>query len=281
MTRPTPDPNPIDLAAGYVLDDLTPEEADRLKQALAENPAFYREIAALGEAFALLPYDMPLREPSATLKAKILDAAQRSRVAPAAVTDRAIPQSNVIPMPQRHWQRWIPAVSTGIAAVAVGALGFNQMQINQQTQQAIAARQRLENEIAQLRNELRANQQTIAQITQPNTQTYALSGATAPEANSRNAQASLFAKPGDRAVTLIAQSLPKLSEQEIYRLWAVTPAKSAPLYCGQFRQDDRGNAQWEAPNPACTNKPLQLIITRDRPSDPITSAGPVVMQTPS
>jgi anti-sigma-K factor RskA len=276
MTIPTHDPNPIDLAAGYVLDDLSPEEADQLKQTLTENPAFYQEIAALGEAFALLPYSASLQSPSPHLKAKILSAAQASVAA-----DRAAPQSNIIPMPRRNWQRWLPIVSTGIAAMAVAALGLNQMQMQRQSQQAIAARQQLENEVAQLQNELKAKQQTIAAIMQPDIQTYDLTGATSAVTSSRAAKARLSAKPGDRAVTLVAQSLPKLDQAQVYRLWAVAAPKSAPIYCGQFRQDDSGTAQWDAPNVACTNKPVQLIITLDQPSDPITAAGPMVMQSES
>jgi anti-sigma-K factor RskA len=273
MNPSTHDPNPTDLAAGYILDDLSPEEADRLKQALAETPALHREIAAFGEAFSLIPYDMPLLEPSANLKAKILSAASGS------IANRATPQSTVVPLPRRNWKRWIPAISTGIAAIAVAALGLNQIQLSQQSQQAIALQQKLETELTVLRSELKANQRTIVLLSQPDTQMYALTGATSIPKNSRLATARLLAKPGDRTVTLVAQALPKLPNNQIYRLWAVAAPKAAPTYCGQFRQDDSGTAQWDAPNAACTNKPLQLMVTLDGPTDPTTSAGPVVMQS--
>jgi Anti-sigma-K factor rskA len=269
MTSPIHDSNPSDLAAGYILDDLSPEEADRLNQALLETPSLHREISAFGEAFSLIPYDAPLLEPSANLRARILSAASDSTAA------RKAPN----PSPRRHWQRWMPAISTGIAAVAVAALGFNQVQLSQQSQRAIALQQELESELMLLRSELKANQRTIALLSQPDIQMYALKGATSSPQNSRLARARLLAKPGDRTVTLVAQALPKLSDRQIYRLWAVATPKAAPTYCGQFRQDDSGTAQWDAPNPACTNKPLQLMITLDGPSDPTTSAGPVVMES--
>jgi anti-sigma-K factor RskA len=275
MTRPTYDPNSTDLVAGYILDDLSPEEADRLNQALAETPDLHREIAAFGEAFSLIPYDMRLLEPSANLKAKILSAASQS----IPDTSCETPQSNVVPMPRRSWKRWMPAISTGIAAIAVAALGLSQVQLRQQSQQSIALQQRLEGELTILRSELKANQRTIALLSQPDTQMYALAGATSTPKNSRLATARLLAKPGDRNVTLVAQALPKLPDNQIYRLWAVAAPKAAPTYCGQFRQDDSGMAQWDAPNAACTNKPLQLIITLDGPTDPTSSAGPVVMQS--
>jgi anti-sigma-K factor RskA len=273
MTRSTQDPNSTDLVAGYILDDLSPEEADRLNQALAKTPALHREVAAFGEAFSLIPYDMPLLEPSANLKAKILSAASGS------IANPATPQSNVVPMPRRNWKRWIPAISTGIAAAAVAALGLNQIQLSQQSQQAIALNQKLNDmntKLELLQRELKASRETIAIVSKA--QKYDLAAASNPDSN-RGAKAQIFAKPGDRTVTLMAQSLPKLPNNQIYRLWAVATPKAVPTYCGQFRQDDSGTAQWDAPNAACTNKPLQLMITLDGPSDPTTSAGPVVMQS--
>jgi Anti-sigma-K factor rskA len=279
MTRPTDNPNPTDLAAGYILDDLSPEEAMRLNQALAESPALHGEIAALGEAFALLPYDMPLQAPSDGLKAKILSAATQS-IAPT----QAKPGSNVVPIGSRRrtWQRWIPAISTGIAAVAIATIGLNQVQLSRQSQQTIALQQQLETtntELANLRRDLKASQNTIAILTQPGSQTYALAGKTANPQNGQLATAQLVAKPGDRTVTIVATALPKLQNNQVYRLWAATATAAKPLYCGQFRQDDNGTAQWDAPNAACTQKPLQLMITLDGSTDPTTAAGPLVMQT--
>jgi Anti-sigma-K factor rskA len=285
MTRPTNNPNPTDLVAGYILDDLSPEETARLNQALIETPALHQDIAAFGEAFALLPYDMPLVAPPAGLKAKILSAASQSMSPPVAATRQPTSQSNVVPIAaarRRHWQRWIPAISTAIAAVAIAAVGVNQIQLSQQSQRSIALQQQLDatnTELGRLRSELQADRATIALLNQPGTQMYALTGAKAIPQNSRLARAQIIAKPGDRAVTLVAQNLPKLQTNQVYRLWAVATPKAAPTYCGQFRQDDRGTAHWNAPDAACTQKPLQLMITLDSPTDPTTAAGPLVMQS--
>jgi hypothetical protein len=287
MTRPTDNPNPTDLAAGYILDDLSPEEAMRLNQALAESPALHGEIAALGEAFALLPYNMPLQAPSPRLKAKILSAATQSMTSGRSETiapSRATPGSNVVSIGSRRrtWQSWIPAISTGIAAVAIATIGLNQVQLSRQSQQTIALQQQLETtntELANLRRDLKASQNTIAILTQPGSQTYALAGKTANPQNGQLATAQLVAKPGDRTVTIVATALPKLQNNQVYRLWAATSTAAKPLYCGEFRQDDNGTAQWNAPNDACTQKPLQLMITLDGSTDPTTSAGPLVMQT--
>jgi Anti-sigma-K factor rskA len=279
MTRPTDNPNPTDLVAGYILDDLSPEEAARLNQALAETPALHGEIAAFGEAFALLPYDMPLQSPAAGLKAKILSAASQS-IKPT----QATPASNVVPIgtSRRTWQRWIPAISTGIAAIAIATIGLNQVQLSRQSQQTIALQQQLDatnTKLESLQRELKASQSTISILTQPGSQTYALAGKTANPQNGQLATAQLVARPGDRKVTIVAHALPKLQNNQVYRLWAATATAAKPMYCGQFRQDDNGTAQWDAPNAACTQKPLQLMITVDGPTDPTSAAGPLVMQT--
>jgi uncharacterized membrane-anchored protein YhcB (DUF1043 family) len=285
MTRPTDNPNPTDLVAGYILDDLSPEEAARLNQALAETPALHGEIAAFGEAFALLPYDMPLQAPAAGLKAKILSAASQSINPSIANTSSAKPPTNVVPIGtarRRNWQQWIPAISTGIAAIAVATIGLNQVQLSRQSQQTIALQQQLDatnTKLESLQRELKSSQSTIAILTQPGSQTYALAAKTANPKNGQLATAQLVARPGDRTVTIVAHALPKLQNNQVYRLWAATATAAKPLYCGQFRQDDSGTAQWDAPNAACTQKPLQLMITLDGPTDPTTAAGPLVMQT--
>ncbi|RUT10322.1 hypothetical protein DSM106972_008170 [Dulcicalothrix desertica PCC 7102] len=280
MIRPTNDPNQTDLVAGYILDDLSHEEAARLNQALAETPTLYEEIESFQEAFSLLPYDMPILEPSARLKEKIISAASQS-IAGASIESS---HSNVVPIASRRrsWKRWIPAISTSIAAVAVTALGINQVLLGRQSQQMAALQQQLEatnNELKRLKSELQANQTTIARLSQPDTQVYSLVGAAPNPKNRRLATARLLAKPGDVTITLVAQDLPKLANNQIYRLWSVATPSAAPMYCGQFRQDDSGTAQWVAPNAACTKNPSQLLITLDAPTDPITSAGPLVMRS--
>ncbi|MGB3655206.1 MAG: anti-sigma factor [Rivularia sp. (in: cyanobacteria)] len=280
MIRDDDNPNQTDLVAGSILDDLSHEEADRLNQAIAQSPAIAAEIESFREAFALLPYDMPLLEPSTRLKDKIISAALQS----AAVPHPDPPESNVVPFApsRRNWKQWIPAIATSIAAGAVIALGLNQVQLSRQVQQTVALQQQLEaknTELKRLQSELQANQGAIALLSQPGTQMYSLIGATSNPNNNRRATARLLAKPGDRTVTLVAQGMPKLSDNQIYRLWSVAKPSSAPVYCGQFRQDDSGTAQWIAPNVACTKNPSQLLITLDSPNDPISSAGPLVMRS--
>lgn len=277
MNRPIEDPNQTDLIAGYVLGDLSPDEAARLDEALAQTPELHEEICSLQEAFSLLPYDRPLLEPSTRLKDRILSAASDS----IAANSLESPRTNVVPIAsprRRNWKQWIP---TGIAAVAVTALGLNQIQLSQQFQQAAALKQQIQTmktELESLQSELQASQGTIALLSQPDTQMYPLMGITDPKTG-RISTARILANASSVNVTLVAHDLPKLSKSQIYRLWAVATPSGAPMYCGQFRQDETGIAKWVAPNAACTQKPAKLLITLDAPTDPTTSAGPLVMKS--
>jgi anti-sigma-K factor RskA len=287
MTSPTDDTTPIDLVAGYVLDDLSPEEAAQLDRILADTPALQNEINAFQDTLSSLPYDLPLAEPSADLKRNILEAARRtmgdSTVAPHANGTRTN-RSTVVPIASarsQRWQRWMPAISTGIAAIAVAALGIEHIQLGQQMQQMASLQKKLEGttiEVQTLRNNLKASQSIAQLVSDPQTHTYALVGESATQPNLRPA-ARVFAKPGDRNVTLIAQNLPQLPEGQIYRFWSATKASPTPMFCGQFQQDSSGTAQWTASDDACMTNPLQMMITVEAVNNPITSPGPVVMQS--
>ncbi len=309
MTQPTDDTNPIDLVAGYVLDDLSPEEAARLRQALAEDPTVSQEINSFEETLSLLPYGLPIVEPAAGLKGKILSAASSSAsnsasssastsaststfrpTASLPAKNPETPRSNVVPITsvrERKWQRWMPALSTGIAAVAVAALGLNQIRMgNQHFGQTLALQQQLEAtnaELTELRSELEVRQRAIALLSEPGTQVLSLVGeppdSAKPNAiNSSLATARVLAKPGDLKVTLVAQGLPELPKDKVYRYWSLTKASAEPTYCGEFRQDDSGTAQWVVPDAVCTEPPLQLMITVDSPDDAHVLGGQVVMQ---
>jgi hypothetical protein len=351
MTRHTDDTNQ-DLAAGFVLDDLSPEEAARLAQILAGESTLSpetdsqttkegaeeikAEIKSFQDAISLLPYALPAVAPPAGLKGKILSAARNSvadtsatgtsvtgtSVTGTSVTDSSVDssvigspvvgssaasssessfRSNVVSITsarqssgqssrqsreQRSWQRWMPALSTGIAAVAVAALGLGQLRSgSQQSTQTVALQQQLDAtnaELNRLRSELQAKQGTIALLSEPGTQVLSLVGEpsdpTKPDAvNSSLATARVLAKPGDRQVTLVAQGLPTLPEDKVYRFWSLTEASAEPTYCGEFRPDG-DTAQWVVPDAICTETPLQLMITLDSPNDPHILGGQVVMQ---
>lgn len=279
MTRLTQEPNPTDLIAGYVLGDLNAEEAAALRQVLAEDPARVKELKSFEAAFALLPYDLPVVEPSAQLKRKILSAASRQTITVAPQPSNVV---SLAPQRQRRWRKQMPTISTSLAAIAIAALGLNQMRLGQQFGQMVALQQQLEDtkaDLMSLRDKLQANQETVAQLRNPDTQVQTLVGTVPNPTSNRLPTARILVKPDSPEVTLVAQDLPRLSEEQVYRLWSVTDSSSPAKYCGQFRQNAEGTAQWTTPASICTAQPSKFVITLDAPEDPITSAGPLVMQS--
>ena len=319
MTRPADNKDWTDLVAGYVLGNLSSEEAASLRQQLDDNPALAEEIVAFQETLSLLPYALSTREPSANVKSNLLITASQtessleldSPVSPESSdtdTDKnkdtdtkahplqLVPNSgSVTSQPHRtkqtvnSWTRWAPRISTSIAAVAIAALGFTQLQLHKRSQQAVVLQQQLADktaEVASLRNQLQETRTVTAFLGENSTQVHSLIDPKAVVANSEEASdsntlpsARLLAKAGETEIVFVAQDLPQLSSEQVYRLWAVADESTKPMYCGQFRQDSSGTARWDAPDRACTDGPSQLLITLDAPDDPITSAGPLVLQS--
>lgn len=67
-------PNDIEeLLAGYVLDDLSPEEIQEVEQLLSNDPTLVLEVKRLQEAFDLMPYALNEVEPPPQLRKTILE----------------------------------------------------------------------------------------------------------------------------------------------------------------------------------------------------------------
>ena len=65
------------LITGYVLSDLTPEEAALVKQYLETYPELACEVESLQATLALFPLSLPKAKPSEGLRSQILEAAQK------------------------------------------------------------------------------------------------------------------------------------------------------------------------------------------------------------
>jgi len=72
-----------ELAAGYVLGNLSPEEAEALQQYTREHPEFAIEIDRLYDLLGILPYGLPAEAPPQELRDRIL-VALPDRAAPSA-----------------------------------------------------------------------------------------------------------------------------------------------------------------------------------------------------
>ena len=269
-----------DQLSDYVLGNLSPDEIMALQEQIAINPDLAKECAELQESLSALPYTLPTQAPSSSLKASILEAAQESNQAMAHLQHPSA--AHLHPSSTRRSKAAYPApwlrVGGAIAATLVIALGIDNYRLRQQVGETAQLQQRLQQnqaELDQLRNQVQSMTTLITTLQEPTSIVYSLTG-TGP---AEGATGRLVTTPGHQDMVLVSENLPLLSEDQIYRLWAIADEAAQPAYCGQFRTNVEGTVQWTAPAIICSETPSQLLITLDNPTDSIDSAGPLVMQS--
>lgn len=202
MTAPVT-PEQIELlVAGYVLGDLSPEEADTFEQMLQEDPDLW---VTVSEAQIALEQSFAIEEqaPPAYLKQSILSAAEVLHQA-AAVSDRgsepmaSAPAQPTSPAPDNvvafsRWRRGLGAA----AAVVIAGLGISNVVLWQSLQSLQASR--------------RTTDQNPLVFTLERT----------PLAPSPDASVQVVVNPKDLEATLDIKNLPPLAEGEVYVLWTV------------------------------------------------------------
>lgn len=225
MTPQSPSPESWDeLLAGYVLGDLSPTENAQVQALLEQHPERQRDLMALQEVLALLPYALPDTDnPPTDLRDRLLAAAAASP----STADRPPPVEDVPPalepsparrsLPQQRLRWTIPTV----AAIAVALLGWDSLQLRAR--------------LAQTEQELASQRSLVAMLRQSDNRLMALRGMEKAPA----ASGSLVVNAGDRAAVLALQNLQDLSDDRVYRLWAI--ANGQKIGCADFRPDAEGN----------------------------------------
>jgi hypothetical protein len=269
-----------DLAAGFVLDALEPGEMAAVRSHLAECPEPHAEMAELGGVVPVLQSTVPLVEPPASLKVRIMAAAaadldaRRSTAAPAAeavaaaapaaesapTQEPARPTAEVI-RPFEPRRRAMRAWALGIAAVlAILALGGWNIRLQQQL------------------NDAQAYQQQVASVIDAAQQPGALTAvlrATAP-----GDPGGLAAVTSDGSMKLAMRDLGPTSGTEVYEAWVI-PADGVPKALGHLALREGGVGFLEAGG-LPIERGMVLAITREpragmtAPSSAPISAGSAV-----
>ena len=81
MTEPLFPQRSKELMAGYVLGNLSSEEAEELRRVLKENPELATEVRRLQEVLEVMPYALPDIAPPPHLYSAILEAASAASLA--------------------------------------------------------------------------------------------------------------------------------------------------------------------------------------------------------
>jgi len=249
------------LLAGYVLDDLTAEEAAQVQGWLADYPEVAAELATLEASWHTLPEGLPPQSPPPQLRDRVLNAVQASSAndslasTPASPTPVSPTQAGLPRRPARPWGlAWFGVGWVATAAALVAVVVENQ----------------------RLRQELLHSKAVVASFSQPDNRLYTLAGTEAqPQASGR-----LVVDPDDKTALMITENLPPLRTDQVYRLWAI--AGQEPLFCGQFNPNaEQSTDRWQLPDVACADAGVQMLITEESADAPPIPAGTLVLQSQS
>lgn len=239
-----------ELMAGYVLGNLSPEEAEELRLLLTEHPELATEVHRLQEVLEVMPYALPEVAPPPHLRSTLLEAASADSIAVA--SPRASQNPNSVAR-GRGRLRGSPLVWSSIigsvAAIVAIALGLDNYRIKQQVVW---------------------QKDVITMLQQPDTHLVSLKGMDQASA----ASGSIVMTPGEPKAVLILQNLPVLPKGQFYQLWAVVNNEKIPW--GQFNASEHGKVFVKLSMPS-NSQITTLVVTVEVSPAPRSPGGPMVM----
>jgi anti-sigma-K factor RskA len=209
-----------ELAGGFVLDALDVDEADAVRAHLAGCADPHAEIADLASGLPALWEAMPVVEPPAALKARLLAVAAADRpVATGPVAIRPAATSRPDRIASRRVLGWAAAIA---AILVIGVLGAWNVVLQGQV------------------GTLRTEQDSVAAVIHAG----AIAGSvtamlTAPEASGPYGPTGLAAVTRTGSLVLAMRDLRPTTGDQVYQAWVIVPG-SAPVPTGSFRVGDAG-----------------------------------------
>ncbi|MBD2464449.1 anti-sigma factor [Oscillatoria sp. FACHB-1407] len=266
-----------DLAAGYVLNNLSDEEVASWEALIEEHPELSNELEELQSTLNLFADTLPMYQPSQQLLGQIRATAQ-------AEWEMVEPSQSSIPVSGSFREqgskpvmndrfRVLTSVGGAIAASVIALLGFQLYSLQSQLQQANATIQTLERDLQQAQTQAQSIRPVVNTLQQPGTLIYSLEGS-----DLANTASGRLVVSDEQEVIILVRNLPELPSGRVYRLWAALPTQTTLTYCGQFNSNTQGIIQLTPSSRQCGDNPTQMIITVDGATDPTTKGGPVVLQ---
>jgi hypothetical protein len=249
------------LLEDYVLQALSPEAARSLEERLQDNAALQQELQALQATLRLLPLGLPLTEPAADLRDRIL--AAHAEHPQGLAVDASVPSQRLapsltdlsLPVSRWPWAKWVAGL-VGILALLLAADNWRLRQALNVAQQEPVA--------------------TVAGILQqPNSRLVTLEGTTEAAA-----VGTLLFTPGQwQQVIVSLGNLPPLPPEEVYRMW-LSLENGQVIFCGEFNTDAQGNVFVELrPATAVPQgvKAQGVFVTVDPKTAPLEPTGEPVL----
>ncbi|MEW6491090.1 MAG: anti-sigma factor [Cyanobacteriota bacterium] len=281
MTGPLLPERIEELMAGFVLGNLSSEEAEEFTQLLTEHPELEIEVQRLQEILEVMPYALPEVAPPPNLRQSILDTALAESQADALTAPEPLSASK---KPNRAlWRRlkgsprqWT-GIICGAASLLVLALALENYQIRLQVSKMQAKVARLASDNYQISRQVETMQAKVARredvismLQQPDVDVVPLKGMEQASA----ASGSMLTTPGESNAILVLKNLPVLPEGQFYQLWSVV--KEEKILWGGFTINDHGTVFVKLPRPSNPDV-TALVMTVEESPTPETPAGPMVM----
>ncbi|MBN3910842.1 MAG: anti-sigma factor [Nostoc sp. NMS1] len=247
MTAPENSQYVQQLAAGYIVGELAPNEALEFQQMLAENPSLAVEVEQLQQVLDEVVYGLNAVEPPPHLRAAILSNLLDVETENLSVSHRrpvrAFPYS-------LSWRKIIGSV----AALLILYLGIDNYH---------------------LRTELQVADNLKTLLQQKATRLFPLRGVNVAETASGSFVLNLEQQTGVIAV----QNVPPPPVGSIYRLWAVVEGEKIP--CGQLRASTQGKIVEKFAMPADFYDAgvSEMFVTLETSTDYRYPLGPVIMKS--
>ncbi|MBV6625948.1 MAG: anti-sigma factor [Rivularia sp. (in: Bacteria)] len=230
------------LITGYVLSDLTPEEAALVKQYLETYPELACEVESLQATLALFPLSLPETKPSQALRSQILEAAAKDLSTTVETNTKTSPPISSSPLPLPSPKPWLK-IAAVTAMGLIASLGFFNYRLHQKLAKVETdlSNYRLQAELSKTQQELSRYQEALSVLKQPNNRLLTLKSIT-PDISSSG---SLVIAPNSETAILTLKNLPDLPEDKVYRLWAFVGNKK--VKCAKFNPDSQGKVLLKIP----------------------------------
>ncbi|MBW4674818.1 MAG: anti-sigma factor [Desmonostoc geniculatum HA4340-LM1] len=214
------DPEHIkNLAAGFVVDNLTPEEAHEFRLLLDKHPELISEVEDLQEVLRQVLDGFTDVEAPAHLLPKILAQAENS--------------TTQTPVVKQMPRRWI-TIAGSIAALFMAILGVDNYRLRQNLSVVTAENQGLQQDFAQA--------QAVKSLLQ-NSQTRLFTFKSVRSSN--NSSGSIVINPEQQKAVMVFQNLPAPPPGHVYFLWTIVANEKLP--CGEVKPYSWGTASLELP----------------------------------
>ncbi|MEA5505292.1 anti-sigma factor [Halotia wernerae UHCC 0503] len=261
------------LAAGFVVDDLTPEEAEEFRLLLDQHPELVVEVEDLQEILRQVLDGFIEVEAPAHLLPKILEQAESSTRQDTVVKriDKSTLGRYSAGVAGRSPLLWTK-IAGSIAALFMVLLGVDNYRLRQNLGVVTADNQRLRQDFTQA-------QVVKTMLQNDQTRLFTFKGVNSADV----ASGSIVINPEQQKAVMIFQNLPAPPPGHVYLLWTVVASEKLP--CGEVKPYSWGNASYELPFTPQMYREFShpqfsgLIVTLETNANVSRPTGTIVMQS--